>query len=497
MKTGKERHILLTVLFLVTVLVYLIPVKYLMPSIDDYVYADQILFGPLAEGKGLLPSILISVGNIYRSWQGNYFSFFILYFCAAVGGLDLAWVRFTVAVNVLLFFLSVFYLLRSVERRAGEITHSDLVFSAFYLLLVFCGLNRASPSEALYWLNASVIYTLPLALALFSVGNALRYSQDGRKRNLAASIALAVCAVGGVLMVTALLISVLFFLTMNEWLRKRKLPGGMSGILLAALAGGLVNALAPGNFVRAQTNAEGGSRIAAALRNTLLVLGERTSYCLRKEYLIWGSITIFLLLLFTAGGKREIGRSDSGRSVDGSLLHPVILWLEGALVLYLTMLPVIYGYNTTTIQPWRFCFVSEFLIAFYFLGCSGYTAYYIVHRCGIRKSTAVRVLTAAAVLLLFALSCRFTGRENIMLLNIAREFRNGQLADFASQEEKIIAEIEDSPTQDVVTDVGNPSSSILKDFNLKDDPDDYVNVSMARYYGKNSVRIGLHPAGSD
>ena len=53
----------------------------------------------------------------------------------------------------------------------------------------------------------------------------------------------------------------------------------------------------------------------------------------------------------------------------------------------------------------------------------------------------------------------------------------------------MINDIVHSQSEDVVIDIGNPSSGILKDFNLKEDPDDYVNISMAQYYGKNTVRI--------
>ena len=77
----------------------------------------------------------------------------------------------------------------------------------------------------------------------------------------------------------------------------------------------------------------------------------------------------------------------------------------------------------------------------------------------------------------------------MMLLTMGREFKNGQLEAFFDQENRMINDIVHSQSEDVVIDIGNPSSGILKDFNLKEDPDDYVNISMAQYYGKNTVRI--------
>ena len=79
----------------------------------------------------------------------------------------------------------------------------------------------------------------------------------------------------------------------------------------------------------------------------------------------------------------------------------------------------------------------------------------------------------------------------MMLLTMASEFKNGRLKSFSDQENSMIDNIVSSKSDDVVIYIGNPSSGILKDFNLKEDPNNYVNKSMAKYYGKDSVRIAL------
>ena len=128
-----------------------------MPSIDDYIYANQHIRGPNAEGHGALSSVLLSVEDVYLTWQGNYFPFFVLFLYTSIGGLAIPWVRFTVAVNVVLLFSSIYFLFRSILRNEDSLRHTDLYLIVAFLSLskYLCGLNRASPSEALYWLNAS------------------------------------------------------------------------------------------------------------------------------------------------------------------------------------------------------------------------------------------------------------------------------------------------------------------------------------------------------
>jgi len=475
----ENRHMWFNIVCVVVTIVYLIPVRFLMPSMDDYIYADQIIRGPMAGDHSALSSVFMSVGNVYLTWQGNYFSFFILFLYAAIGGLAISWVRFTIAVNIVLLFFSIFFLLCSILRNGENLRHTDLYLIMTLLLLVFCGLNRASPSEALYWLNASVIYTMPLALSLFSLGNAIRYRDSHSAKNLIISCILAACAAGGVLMITAFLNAALLCLILNDWLTNKKINRGILADFMMAMAGGLVNALAPGNFVRAQKNDLSSNRIAAAFKNTLLVFEERVSFSLRKEYLLCGCIALFLLMLFSV---RQDNRKEK-------MVRPVVLWIEGLFILFATIYPVIFGYNSTAIQPWRFCFVIEFLIALVFLGCSGYSAYYIANRWNIRGNKIQKGIAVFFIVLLFFMNYQYAGKENMMLLTMGREFKNGQLEAFFDQENRMINDIVHSQSEDVVIDIGNPSSGILKDFNLKEDPDDYVNISMAQYYGKNTVRI--------
>lgn len=481
MRHRGNRYIWFGIMCISVTIVYLIPAFFLMPSIDDYIYANQIIRGPMAEGHGALSSVLLSVEDVYLTWQGNYFSFFVLFLYTSIGGLAIPWVRFTVAVNVVLLFSSIYFLFRSILRNEDSLRHTDLYLIVAFLLLVFCGLNRASPSEALYWLNASVIYTMPLALSFISLGNAIRYRNNHVAKNLIISCISAACAAGGVLMITAFLNASLLCLILNDCLTNKKVNRGTLTTLMVAMAGGLVNALAPGNFVRAQENDLGGNRITVALKNALLVFGDRVSFSLRKEYLLCGCITIFLLTLhFT---KQE--------DYKNKLLHPVILWIEGTFILFITIYPVIFGYNTATTQPWRFCFVIEFLIALVFLGCSGYSAYYIANRWKIHGSKIQKGIAVFFIMLLFFINYQYAGTENMMLLTMASEFKNGRLKSFSDQENSMIDNIVSSKSDDVVIYIGNPSSGILKDFNLKEDPNNYVNKSMAKYYGKDSVRIAL------
>ena len=455
------------------IIVFLIPTLYTMPSIDDYDYANQIINGPMASGNTIFKSILLAIKNTYIKWQGNYFSFFVLYTYAAIGGLSLWWVRITVAVNVLLFFISVLFLI-NIFIKDNKYEPQTIFMGIVFALIVFCGLNRASPSEALYWLNASCIYTLPFTMSFFSIGNTELYIRKKQKKNLIAAVIFSVLAAGGILMATAFINICSLILVLNNYvIRKNKDKSIL--VFLLAFIGGVVNALAPGNFVRAQGVASEGISIISAIKNTAIVFGDQVIYSLRKEYLLWACILIFIVVLFFLEYDKE------------TIFNPSIFWLEGLIILFVTAFPVIYGYNSTEIRPWRFCFIYEFLIASIFIICSINTAFYIKKHLHYKESKIAKIIVSILVIFFLGINYKVSGKEDMMLLNLGREIANGSLKNFSLQEEQYINEIETTLEDDVILYGENPTSSILKDFNLKDDSSDSVNIHMASYYHKNTI----------
>lgn len=465
------------VLWGLVVLFYLIPIAYAMPSMDDYAVANTMLQGPMADGDGIFVSACKCFADLYIRWQGNYFSFFVLYINAGIGGLAIWWVRFLMAVNLIVFFAAIIYALKVFILTDDEdIEYGKLL--GMFLLVVFCGLNRASPSENLYWLNASTIYTLPFALGFLSIANVWKYCREDKRRNLVCSIVFAILAAGGILMSTAFINISLLILNINELLGKKKLNKGALVAFISALVGGLVNALAPGHMVRARGVSSEGISIITGVKNTLYTMGRMLSFSLRKEYLMWGCITLILLFAFIP----------VKRQIEKSKVNVFILWIESLVVLFVTAFPVIYGYDSVETTPWRFCFIFDFISATMFLICSVYTGVSL-GRIIDNKATRKAIGAVVISLVLFAANYAYAGRTEMMLPELAREFVKGDLAEFARTEETMVSEIVNSTEGDVVLNYDNPECYILKNFALKSDPTNVFNMCMAEYYGKNSIML--------
>ena len=467
-------------IILLVAIMYLIPTMYTMPSIDDFDYANDMLKGPMANGDGLIVSFIKCFADLYMRWQGNYLSFFALYMSAGIGGLSTWWYRFHVAFNLILFFVSVIYMLKSLLIHDKE-NVEFIEFLGAFLLVVFCGLNRASPSEAFYWLNASCVYLLPFSMALLSVTNTVLYCKNRKKRNFVCGLVFAFLAAGGILMATAFINICLVVINVNELIYKKKINRETLIIFLIALAGGVVNAIAPGNFVRARGVSSEGISVVRALANTVTVMWTRMSFALRKGYLLWACIVLIMLFALTPIKK-----------VLKTKLNPALLWIEGLIILYVTAFPVIYGYNSTEITPWRFCLVFEFLMAVIFLVCSAVTGTKISELvAGKTQNGGFKsyFLVAIIGIVLLGANYVYAGRDNMMIPVILHDEIKGDLRTFAEIEESMIYEIENSSEEDVVLNSGNPNNLILKDFNLKTDSEDSVNRDMAEYYGKKSIVI--------
>lgn len=134
-------------LVLVVAAFYLYPMLFAMPSYDDFDYASQLIHGPL-QSHGILISILLAISHTYKVWQGNYFSFFILYLEAALFGLNMYAVRVVLAVNILLLLLGLFMLIR-MNVRMMHLRPPFSYITLLWFLVIAVGMNRASPQESL------------------------------------------------------------------------------------------------------------------------------------------------------------------------------------------------------------------------------------------------------------------------------------------------------------------------------------------------------------
>ena len=204
------------------------------------------------------------VKNIYFSWQGTWFSVFLFTFQPEVFSHNAYWIVPYIMVFLLVTSLS-FVLYQLLVRTMHMSVWDYLLMDA--ILLSVCIHFVPNKSPAIFWYNGAVHYTVALALALFSIGYALRYGQTLRKRNLA-GCSIAMALLGGMNYLAAFFALLLVILIIISFYKKTKKIVWLTLPAALEMIGLLISALAPGNAVR------GGEGYAVTIGGMLWAIGE-------------------------------------------------------------------------------------------------------------------------------------------------------------------------------------------------------------------------------
>ena len=202
------------------------------------------------------------IKNTYLNWQGSYSAVALFALQPSVWGEEFYGCTTVVVLGLLLF--GTFYFCRKmVTILGGKKITGDLI--ALVLMLLSIEL-LPSPVEGLFWWNGSVYYVVFYALFLIETSLLMEVVQKDQCRagKLAVLCILGVFLAGGNYITALLAMETGFLLLLGAVLRKRKAAWKVGIVYLLTVAGFLVNCLAPGNAVR-QSAFESWSPVRAVL----------------------------------------------------------------------------------------------------------------------------------------------------------------------------------------------------------------------------------------
>lgn len=212
---------------------------------DDYGYAS-LSYGQIFWNGGTdypLKSILDFLKWQYLNWGGRVLPFFCEIVSMKIG----LW--FIRLVQTILIVCSVYvsWLLIKKENTSG-------VLELLSLIVGYAALGLSTFEDGLFWFSASSLYFWPLPLFLTAVYLWNRASRSLNPRS-AVPVALLMFLSAFSFEQTAVLVeSYVVFRLLTAFLRLKKISGSSVIILISSTAGALLEILAPGNFVRSQTN---------------------------------------------------------------------------------------------------------------------------------------------------------------------------------------------------------------------------------------------------
>lgn len=418
--------------------------------------------------------------ELYLDWQGTYFSMFLQALLSPINNLGMGQLKAVMILNALLFFAALFgvvwvstgFVLR--EEKAVYIRLT--VFS----IILFAILDANVFTEIFFWYSGAVSYSMPLSCALLAVmcfllSNRESYSRRKRILLIVAAAVLGFLASGGSLAVSGTGCYALVLLTLGFYLIRGKISVGNMIVSAAGVVGALVNVMAPGNFLRHTYNSGGDGhawRLVQSVKWAVKTVWGETGR-LTKETM-FGVLLIAMVLVGIRLSKNLNG------AIRGYGIMSVLACMWG----YITAFPVALGYGGPEF-PNRCYFILDVVLALSLLNAAVFAGV-----CLDRWAELSKNRSACAVLYVVLFASVLLAPASISdsaVLAVAGSVHNGSYENYYESCVELYDYVARCPEEDVVVTVPAYIEN-FECFYLDEDAGGWVNVGMAEYYHKNSIR---------
>lgn len=483
MKSGQygKRVVAALNVLLILFMVYVVTVSagYTVLLGDDYTHGVRVgvFHVPLLQ---YVADSLRYMKEIYLDWQGTYFAMFLQAFLSPINNYGMGQLRIVMMVNALLFFAALFgvvWVFTGFALRGEKAVHIRLtVFS----IILFSVLDADVFTEIFFWYSGAVSYSIPFSAALlaifcFLLSNNDSYSDKKRTTLAVMAAVLGFLASGGSLAVSGTGCYALVLLTVGFYLVTRKISVRNIMITAAGIVGALVNTIAPGNFSRHTYNSGGDShawRLLQSVKWAVKTVWGETGR-LTKETM-FGVMLLAMILIGIRLSKKL------GNTLPSYGMISVLALAAG----YVTAFPVALGYGGPEF-PNRCYFILDVVLVLSLLNFALFIGVCLDRWAGLcenRSALAVLYVVLFATVLLAPETL-----SDSALIAVAESEHNGSYADYYKRCIEIYDYLEQCTEDDVVVDVPAYIEN-FECFYLDEDPEGWVNVGMAEYYHKNSVR---------
>lgn len=458
-------------LLLVIVIPLLIACFYANLSADDFSN-----FNVVNNQENILKVAIDGTVKFYMNWQGTYFSYFIhcllSKICIIGGQRVLQWIMFF---NVMLFVCALCFFWLAVLKRYLTILSNKTVKMVVFImttLSIMVLLYGNNPCENLYWLSGIVTYTLPLSMALIALGCIAIDNKTAIWGGIAA-----IMASGGSLSVSAFLCVFSLLLCFNYAVKYKKLPIGTIVFLVGTIMS-MVNACAPGNFIRHGAFSEHyniSQTIFGAAINVLTLFGEFASN---------GTLAVLLILTIFFVNQETI----SEINYLNPILTIIFLFLGNIIICF----PVNLGYSLAvgSSYPLRVAFVNRLAM---FITCSilVFNIYGWINKQFQINEITLREKWILLLIMLISISgiVKPDSKYSFIPWKIYCDLADGDLVKYKETNAAIFSKLENADFQDdVVISVSDYDTlGYLKGIGLVADESNWCNVEVAQYYNINSV----------
>ena len=436
---------------------------------DDFTYHAE-------PASGFFTSVPVAwsfMTKSYLLWQGTFFSKFLSQFLNPISGDGLSRLRIVMFFNAFLFTVSLFLFVWTAARRIlKEPLHIRLLLCS---LALFCLFNLQTYADVFFGFTSAMTYTVPLTCALLGATAFIVLRETGKTRFMVPATVLVFLSAGGVLMISGALCLFLLLVVFHDRLKTKQWNRKCSIVFLSAFISSLINALAPGNFVRHST-VDGSSGPLSALLYSV-----KFGY-LEAEALFSETVLLVILLVTLVTG---VVRYRAGlRLMERNSFR---FMLAGGFIPLISLFPLLLGNNGAGI-PERGKLVFDLLLMLWLAYCFYHAGFFLA---GVFSPDGQKKAPALSMLALIILCVMSLNRVTLLELPQYIMFRNLATGRYRSYYQEVLDLFDrlsvDSETDPVIT-LGD-APDCYQGLLITNDPLDYFNHSMACYFGKNSVRL--------
>lgn len=465
------------ILEIVAVCIMLIPVFiisfYTIPSADDFVNSVTIR-ADLLEHHSYLSAAFNEVIYYYKNISGYFFGAFLNFYVSPLlrGGIKA--LRITVFFLNLFFYSSLYFFVDELLNFFYGVKNKKINLLV-YILILFAFINNQYNSEMTTWYCTLISYVFVVSCMFWGIIFFLKALKSGKSYYVVLASLLGFLASGDALNVTALNCGIYLLISYIGFsvYKKRKIPLICFG---SALTGGIINAVAPGNFIRQGHNINPYPIMEAI--NVANYHGKQQI----KELLFYSPFIILLFVFFII--MLKIIRNTRSLRIWHLIIFAGII-IAGIIVVNF---PVCLGYRGSHF-PERCVWVENCVI---YLGGFSWTAClaeWIKNRHISLKIQKGIIRCVYISIIFYALS--LSTRRNITVyptIDMIKQLADNELTDYVEFWEEILKEIEYSEEDDVqIYRKEIKKNAFVRYPDLTSDKDYEMNKAIAEYYGKASV----------
>ncbi len=465
------KSILIGGLYAILIVPFLLTTRVTLFSADDFSFAVSLM-QYRNESSNWIVALSKYAWNHYIDWSGRWICAFFPVGVnpLAVSDNPFGLLKVEMVVAFLLFSVAFIYMIVCILEDIFEIRNKTVIFLVAWVCLAIL-LNTHVYSEIFFWYTGVVYITLVI-FEIMSISYGIRYFKHEGGKSYTIPFAFAgFCACDNLYAIVPLMLLFLYY-EYKKMIAKKLKARDIVLFLLFAISSAM-NVFAPGNFVRHDAIDSSGLHFFHSVFYTFYVILKASLDTISTPLVIFVLFSMILGLAFGMNGKR----------FDVKISH---VFIYACLSMFGVIYPVSLGYSNINLSNrvlFVFCihFIIYLFLIFFTLGNGCIAAFLSIYSLG-PKTWIAPVLVIVAISFITVPGWIKDTPYYVMVADYYDDVYT------YNQWRLVFEQIETSDEADVLVYTQNiRGSRILKNPVISTDSNSWINVDIARYYGKNSV----------